>query len=329
MRSRLSLIFLLVLFLSSCGLSWTEHSSAILPTVTRPLDPTMTMTPFLPEGQIHQISPTAILVPDSDQDSPIEETGHTHKGQVRILLLGSDQRPGHADFRTDVFVLLTIQGDGSVSLISFPRDLYVEIPGVGKDRINTAYEYGGFALVSNTLEDNFGVRPDHFVLTNFTGFMYIINSLGGIDVQAALPLYDTRDGFPNGFSVNSGVVHMDGETALWYVRSRKTTTDFDRLRRAQEVLVAIGLKIFSVQGLARIPELFQVYQSSVVTDLTVESVLGMLPFLQAVDQDNMDLYSISPPLVTAWTDPESGAYLLIPDLPGIRHLIKQVLGIKE
>ncbi len=287
----------------------------------------MTMTPFLPGEQAVSPSPTADVLSDEDP-SPVDPFPAIH-GQVRILLLGSDQRPGHADFRTDVFVLLTIKGDGSVSLISFPRDLYVTIPGVRKDRINTAYEFGGFSLVSETLEYNFGFRPDHFVLTNFNGFMFIIDSLGGVDVNVALTFSDTRQGYSNGFTVYPGIVHMSGETALWYVRSRKSTSDFDRLRRAQEVLMAIGQKFFTLQGLAHIPELYQVYQSSVVTDLTAEDLLGFIPLLQAVDQNKIERYSLSPPLVSSWTDPVSGAYLLLPDKPGIRRLLKQVLGIKE
>ncbi len=245
---------------------------------------------------------------------------------VTILLLGSDQRPGRSDFRTDVFVLLTLRGDGSVSLVSFPRDLYVYLPALGKmNRINAAYEFGGFELVAQTLEYNFGLRPDHFALTSFGGFQYIVESLGGVDVNVGLTLSDNRPGYPGGFTVYPGIVHMDGEMALWYVRSRATSSDFDRLRRAQEVLVAIGQKLFTLQGLTRVPELYQAYRSSVVTDLTLNDLLALLPLLQKADPNRIDRYVIAPPFVTPWIKPDTGAYLLLPDVPVIQQLLQQAL----
>ena len=151
------------------------------------------------------------------------------EGEVTILLMGSDQRPGARDFRTDTMLLIVLKIDGSVSLVSFPRDLWVYLPGHGMERINTAQEYGGFELVQSTFQYNFGFTPQSYVLTNFNGFRFIVDDLGGIDVQVGLTLSDARTGYPEGYTVDPGLVHMDSETALWYVRARKTTSDLDRL----------------------------------------------------------------------------------------------------
>ncbi len=190
-------------------------------------------------------------------------------GQVTILLMGSDQRPQTGGFRTDTMVLLVLRPSGSVSLVSFPRDLWVNLPGMGMQRLNTAMEFGGFELVQSTFQYNFGFAPQSYVLTNFSGFKSIVDSLGGVDVQVSQTLVDSRDGYPDGFRLDPGTVHMDGDTALWYVRSRKTTSDLDRLRRSQEVIAAIGRKLFSLNGLGRVPEFYGAFRGAVVTDLTL------------------------------------------------------------
>jgi LCP family protein required for cell wall assembly len=318
------LFILLALCLPACAKAPRPvQPTPLWATVTPAANSTPTLTPFVPSEN----APTGLPTPASTSDVPPPAAPLVKpEGAVSILLLGSDQRPGHSDFRTDVFILLILRGDGSLSLVSFPRDLYVYMPGRGqKNRINAAYEFGGFELAAQTLEYNFGLRPDHFVLTSFSGFQYIVDSLGGVDVNVGLPLSDTRAGYPDGYTVYPGVVHMDGETALWYIRSRATTSDFDRLRRAQEVLVAIGEKLLTLQGLARIPELYQAYQSSVVTDLTLDDLLALLPLLQQVDANRIDRYAIAPPFVTVWINPDNGAYLLLPDVPVIQQILQQAL----
>jgi LCP family protein required for cell wall assembly len=327
MQPRLFLASILLLFLPACGSPQAGQPTPMLVTVTLPNEPTLTQTPFLPAGAATQSFPALETpFPSTETPSPADLFPRPND-QVSILLLGSDQRPGRSDFRTDVFVLMTVRSDHTISLVSFPRDLYVYLPGQRMERINTAYEFGGFNLVSATLEYNFGLHPDHFVLVNFDGFRSIVDSLEGVDVEVSQALSDSRSGFPAGFTVQPGVTHMDGETALWYVRARMTTSDFDRLRRAQELLVAIGQKLFSLQGLAHVPEFYQAYQSTVVTDLTLEVLLGLLPPLQAVDPARVERYAIAPPLVSAWISPDTGAYLLLPDMAAIHQVLKQAMGI--
>lgn len=324
MRFHRSLLFILLLLcLPACGTPQVVQPTPAWATVTPAVNSTPTLTPFVP----FDVAPPVFPPPASTSAVPPPAAPLVKPdGAVSILLLGSDQRPGHSDFRTDVFILLTLRGDGSVSLVSFPRDLYVYMPSLGKsNRINAAYEFGGFDLVAQTLEYNFGLRPDHFVLTSFSGFQHIVDSLGGVDVNVGLTLSDARAGYPDGYTVYPGIVHMDGETALWYIRSRATSSDFDRLRRAQEVLVAIGEKLLTLQGLARIPELYQIYKSSVVTDLTLDNLLALLPLLQQVDTNRIDRYAIAPPFVTVWIHPDTGAYLLLPDVTSIQQILQQAL----
>jgi LCP family protein required for cell wall assembly len=246
-------------------------------------------------------------------------------GEVTLLLMGSDQRPGQEDFRTDTLLLVVLKTDGSVSLVSFPRDLWVYLPSQSMERINSAMEYGGFQLVQSTFQYNFGFAPQSYILTTFHGFQSIIDDLGGIDVQVGQTLSDTRTGFPKGFTVYPGWVHMDAATALWYVRSRESTSDLDRLRRAQEVIIAIGRKLFSLNGLSRLPQVYSDYRGDVVTDLTLQDVLNLAPIFQSVITSTVQRFVIGEGQVTPFITSE-GADVLLPQSAAIRQLLLQALG---
>ena len=339
------LLFIIMLtclgsILSAC------HSAAASTLVAKPVVITMspnatpTATPFQPDLEeistpVFDVSPT--IQPDfaSWGNFPAPQVYPAYMqipspanliprppGQVYILLLGSDQRPNDGGFRTDTMVLITLNPQGKVSLTSFPRDLYVYIPGWMMQRVNTAQGYGGFDTTSMTFEYNFGIHPDYYVLINFNGFRSIINSLGGITVNVGQKFYDSRSGFPNGYTVNAGSNQMDSETALWYVRSRYSSSDIDRLRRAQEILQAIGLKLFTLDGLSRVPELYNAYLSSVDTNLTLEAVTKLLPVINLIkDPAGISRFVIGYDQVYDWVDPGSGAQVLIPIPEKIQSII--------
>jgi LCP family protein required for cell wall assembly len=258
---------------------------------------------------------------------------NTPSGQIKILILGSDYRPGRG-FRTDVIMLLTLNPRvGTATITSFPRDLWVSIPGVGMERINTAQAYGGFSLMSATLQSNFGFSPDYYVMTNFDGFKGIIDTLGGIDVNAAVTLVDECsvrsrvDGRGN-CTINAGMNHMDGETALWYVRSRHSSSDFDRTRRAQEVIKAIFLKLMSMGAVNRAPEVYSEFNSSVETNLPLSTLVSLLPLASDLANDTSRIrgYAIGTGETYNYVVPGSGAMVLVPIQNSVMSIIYQALG---
>ena len=103
---------------------------------------------------------------------------------VRLyMVLGSDFRP-QSGFRTDTIILLAVDSrSGDVSLVSFPRDLWINIPGHGEGRINTAMQLGGFSLLSQAMQTNFGVFPTQYAMIDMEGFLSVIDSLGGITIE--------------------------------------------------------------------------------------------------------------------------------------------------
>jgi LCP family protein required for cell wall assembly len=247
-------------------------------------------------------------------------------GQVNILLLGSDLRAGRSGYRTDSILLLTLNpAQGIASMTSFPRDLYVYIPGWTIQRLNAAQPHGGFNTTALTFEYNFGVRPDHYILIDMGAFPNVIDSLGGVDVNVAQTLTDHRDGVGD-YTIYAGVVHMDGETALWYARSRATTNDFDRSRRQQEVLQACFDKLISLDGISRAPDLYNLYIQSVSTDMNFDQMTEFLPLAADLrDSSHIHRYTIGSEQVENYIN-SNGAMVLLPNRDAILDIMRQVLS---
>jgi len=316
--------------------------------VTAPQDATPTPTPFQPlpptplvyPTGISMATPTSIVLPSPTPTATLEPTAtptltplpeadeiEIPRGRLNILLLGSDQREGDPSFRTDTIILAVVHlREGKVNLVSFPRDLYVTIPYWGQDRINTAWQHGGFDSLAATLDYNFGVKPDHYVLINFHSFNKMIDSLGGIDVNVTKKLVAKRQG-RGMVEVPVGINHMNGKTALWYVRSRKETNDFDRGRRQQEVITAIASKVLSADGIRRAPELYEAYKGFVETDLTLGDIIPLLPAAARFTDDpasRINSYFIGPGEVWDWISP-GGGMVLLPNQPAIMEVLRKAV----
>jgi LCP family protein required for cell wall assembly len=263
--------------------------------------------------------------PDFQAYAPLGILSHP-EDQVNILLLGSDQRPNDSGFRTDTIQLLTINpSTGSVKLTAFPRDLYVNIPGYTVQRINTAFGWGGFEALQNTMEYNFGVRPEYYVLINFTAFKDGIDSLGGIRVDVGRDFCDHMDDLGN-FCVSQSTYWMNGRTALWYVRARYSTSDLDRGRRQQEVLEAAFNQLVSINGLKRVPELYEIYKENVTTNIDFNLLTDLLPVaFHLADTREISNYSIGRGQVYDWIN-YSGAMVLVPIRESVLEVMRQVIS---
>lgn len=329
---------------AAMGIPITANQFTATPTlrlVVAAPDSTATPTPFqpLPPTEIYlpTDTPTPTFTPPPPTLTPTETPRRRSSGpialempgsQVNILLLGADARPRQRIFRTDTIVLVTLNTElGTVNMTSFPRDLYVTLPNWGMNRINTAYEYGGFQMLSKTFEYNFGVRPDHYILINFSSFKEIVDGMGGLEVDVAQSVSDYRAG--RWYTVPKGRVKMDADDVLWYVRTRKTSNDFARNRRQQEVLRAIFEKLISMDAVKRAPEFYNLYQENVTTDLTFTDMVPFLPLAAQVTEDpsRINQYFISPKEVYDWITP-GGAMVLMPRQDMVMNVIRKALNLK-
>lgn len=295
-----------------------------------------------PTIDLDSLFPTAAAppLPQAPGEAPPPLPQLTDKETVNFLLIGSDKRPG-GTYRTDTMVVVILwPTEGQVSMISIPRDLWIYIPSVGMQRINTAYQSGelyGYAgggpgLLRDTIAYNLGLRIDHTAMVEFDGFRRIIDTLGGIDVPVACPYTDWRlidpsyDPYNENnwalYTVQPGIVHMDGDLALWYARSRLKSNDFDRGRRQQEVLRAIFAQALRTDTLTRIPQLYSDFSNTIITDLGLGDTVTLALYAPKLTNANIRSYFIRPPYVSSWVTP-GGAAVLLPEQSSLTQMLVQ------
>lgn len=297
---------------------------------------------------INLLFPTSAAPPIADSQSaePTALAPLVDEARINFLLIGSDLRQG-SSFRTDTILIAIIwPNEGQVSLISIPRDLWVYIPTVGMQRINTAYQSGevngyaggGAALLKDTITYNLGITIDHTAMVDFDGFRRIINTLGGIEVPIACPYTDWRlidpsyDPYNENnwwlYTVGPGQVHMDGDLALWYARSRSKSNDFDRGRRQQEVIRSIFDQALQTSIFGKIPQLYNDLSSAVLTDIGLTDTIRLAPHAMKFTNANIRGYYIRPPYVVEWTTP-AGAMVLLPNEAEIQVMLTEATTLSS
>jgi polyisoprenyl-teichoic acid--peptidoglycan teichoic acid transferase len=299
------------------------------PTARPGIDPTL--GPSSPDPSAVQPLPIPDPMPQLRLDKDI----------VNILLLGRDTERSSNSYRTDVIIIASInKAARSVSLLTIPRDLFVYIPGWTMNRINIAanrgdavrYPGGGVALLQQTILYNLGIPTHGWARVDFEGFRNIVDIVGGVDVPVSCAMQDWRlidaalnDQDPDNwelYTVEAGVRHMDGDLALWYARSRKRSSDYDRSRRQHQVLRAIFDQALRLQMLTRVPEFYGQYREVVDTDLGLGDLLQFVPMGLNLDRANIKSRFIGRDHVFSWTTP-AGAAVLLPNREAISALLAE------
>lgn len=193
-------------------------------------------------------------------------------GPLNYVLLGSDSRnpDDAAQGRSDTIMLVHLdRARDKASIISFPRDMYVTIPGHGKNKINAAYALGGPALTVRTLEELTGVHVDHVALVDFEGFVALTDDLGGVTVT-------NKTAFTShGYTYPKGKITISGKKALWFVRERHALPngDLDRAANQRNVIKAIVAKGLSPQVVSD-PIRFTSFVGNLSRHVTVDNNLS-------------------------------------------------------
>ena len=249
--------------------------------------------------------------------------------RVTVLVLGIDERSQETGpWRTDTMMLLTLDPrTQQAGALSIPRDLWVPIPGYNDGRINTAhflgdlYDYpgGGPALAMDTVEYNFGIPIDFYVRVNFQAFVTLVDQVGGIDIDVEETINDpTYPDYNYGYDplyIEAGWHHFDGEMALKYARTRHGSSDFDRARRQQQVMLALLDRVTSYELLPQLgrtaPQIYETVKSSVSTDMALDQMLALANLATHVNQDDIRLGVIDQTCTQPWVTPD-GAQVLVP-----------------
>ena len=223
------------------------------------------------------------------------------------LVIGSDARPGDTASRSDVIVLVHVPEDKkAVQLIHFPRDLYVQIPGRKKDKINAAYAYGGAPLLVSTLQNLLGVKIDHVAKTDFEGFKRMTDAVGGVRVYAEEASGEGR------FGVRQGWNNLDGDQALAFVRERKQLSegDISRGRRQQAFIKALMIKTLTPSTIAN-PVTLTRFVDAATSNLVVDKGLDVGQMRsEAISLRNIrssDIVFITAPFSGYGTAPDGGS----------------------
>lgn len=289
------------------------------------LDTTIDMETAIDQGDENDEADTSekmtFIDPNDVEWDFIERIEDDHL--MNILLVGQDRREGESRQRSDTMILCSINLEtGETSLISFLRDLYVQIPGGYSDnRLNATYVFGGFDLLDATLTENFGVSIDGNFEVDFTGFKAIIDMIGGINIEltSAEAAYMNKRG--HSLAV-TGMNHLDGEEALTYARARKIDSDFGRTERQRKVLLAVYERVDHLP----ISDLLNLLYNALpylTTDLTDAEILSLayrlLPLFSSI---SINSYTV-PANDCYYSANIRGMAVLVPDLQMIRQYLEE------
>ncbi len=241
-----------------------------------------------------------------------------------IVVLGVDERAEEHDVgRSDtLFVVMFDTQTKNASLLSIPRDTRVRIPKHGWDKINHAYAYGGRELTQKTVEELLGLHINNYVMIDFKGFKGLVDAIGGVDINVEKDMYyrDSWDGFT--IDIKKGMQHMDGETAIQYVRYRDEEGDIGRIRRQQHFMMAVYDRISSADMLLHIPGLAQQLNAMIKTDLPINDMLNLGKALHSMVREK----GLSMAMVPGTPEYIDDISYWQPDITDLRELMVKMQG---
>lgn len=268
--------------------------------------------------------------------------GWSGRDRLNVLLLGIDTREGAPETQnTDTIILLSLEPrERTAVMLSIPRDTLVDIPGVGRDKVNAAYAHAGDPrkgpdLARRTVEGLLGIPIHSYAIIDFEAFRQTVGSVGGVVVDARRPLrdeqYPTNDFGIERFEIRAGPQLMDGDNALRYARSRHDSNDFSRARRQQTVLFALRER-FAIAGLFRLPGIVERVGPLVRTNFDPGNILPLARTVLALESADITsdvLLPCSgdlPPHCELREENGERGYYLIPDVAKVRALVADLFA---
>lgn len=270
---------------------------------------------------------------DKSADDVVEDGLLTAKDKTTIMIMGVDERDDDVG-RSDTLMVATLDPKkDQAALMSIPRDTRVKIKGHGWNKINAAYAYGsakggseaGEKLAQRTVEDFLGVNMDHYVVVNIQAFQKIIDAIGGIDIDVEKRMYYEDPWDDDGgliIDLQPGMQHMDGKTAVTYVRYRDEEGDIGRIKRQQKFMKACMDKVTSPAIIPKLPSVIKEVMSSVKTDLSFRQMLEFAGTLKEAQKNGLKTEMV--PGKPLYID---GVSYWIPDLQKLRTTLADTLGI--
>jgi len=244
--------------------------------------------------------------------------------RTNILLLGTDDSSERGSIgRTDTIILASIVPlKPYIGMLSIPRDLWVQLPGVGEQRINTAYFFAeaneagsGAAAAMDAIRANFGVPVKYYVLVHMSGLVSVVDALGGVNVQLDAPVGN----------LPAGTHHLNGPQALGFVRERNTSDDFGRMLRTQ-ILLSAGLKqMLNPSSWGDLPKVAGALVQTVDTNIPLWQLPRLTFALLRAFVFGIDGRAIGREMVTPFQTSQ-GAQVLLPNWEAINPVLDEMFG---
>lgn len=251
----------------------------------------------------------------------------SEKGVTNILLVGQDGREDVEGSRSDSMMLVSVnKATDKVKIISLMRDMYVEIPGHDKNRINASYSFGGVKLLEKTVEQNFGVKINGNVQIDFESFKTIVDKLDGVEIELSQAEADYLNTayWQNGWTLTAGVQTLTGDQALAYSRIRQVgNSDFERTERQRKVLMTAFRKVKGQGKIAMLGLAKDIYPM-LDTDIGMGSMLSLGTTAIGLDEANIETYRL--PVDGGYENQTiGGAQVLVPDMEKNRAYLKDLV----
>ena len=281
---------------------------------------------FILSGMVGAFFANALVDNKPDYNEDDKKGMLVAKDKATVMIMGVDERADDVG-RSDTLMIATLDPDkNQAALLSVPRDTRVKIKGHGFDKINAAYAYGGRKLTQETIESLLNTHIDHYIKINVHGFTKIIDALGGIDIDVEKRMYYEDPWDDDGglyIDLQPGMQHMDGKTAITYVRYRDEEGDIGRIKRQQNFMKAVMDKLVSPTIIPKLPAIVSAVFDSVETDMSVSEILSFLGTLQ--DAKDNGLKSEMLPGKPVYIE---GISYWVPDISKTRQILANTLGIK-
>ncbi len=304
--------------------------------------------PPTPTVNVASVRATASVIAAQNVTPEVEPTPDPYltlpRGRINILVMGTDKRENDNDHtaRSDTLLLVNLDTiSRTVRIMTIPRDLVVDIPGYGRNKVNAAYlmgEYyqlpgGGQALAVRTISEFFDVPIDYYVTINFQGFQKLVDTLGGIYVNVPYEIDDRMypsddEGDPFGIRhvhFDPGWQHMDGKTALRYARTRHADNDFMRSKRQLQVIMAMREKAMSVDLLPSLPSIVNQLGGMLQTNIPFDKQMSLAQIAYGMEASQIMTSTIDNRMVGVMWLPDGSEGLRL-DWKEARPMLNEFFG---
>ncbi|MEN6299690.1 MAG: LCP family protein [Anaerolineaceae bacterium] len=245
-------------------------------------------------------------------------------GDITLLILGIDNAPQNTYVGRSDTIIMTIFNPVKpyVGMLSIPRDLWVKIPGVGENRINTAHFFAeanqagsGPLAAIETIQVNTGVKMKYYVRIRFQGLIDIVDAMGGVDIELSEPMAGYQP----------GRYHLNGNKALAFARNRTGSDDFFRMKQGQFLIKSMIKQFLLPQKIVTLPRVLTAVSKSIDTNLPAWQIPRIIITLLMVGFDDIDSQVIDRQMVTSYTT-DQGANVLLPQWDLITPVIDKMFG---